>query len=54
MYEYAAMGHFQIAPLISMSGIPLVNQIPELGLGTGQFSMIFNDSTNGYWNHTGS
>jgi hypothetical protein len=31
MYEYAAMGHFQIAPFISMSGIPLVNQIPGLG-----------------------
>jgi hypothetical protein len=23
-------------------------------LGTGQFSMIFNDATNGYWNNTGS
>ena len=31
LYEYAAMGHFQIAPLIAMSGIPLVNQIPGIG-----------------------
>jgi len=31
MCEYVAMGHFQIAPFISMSGIPLVNQIPGLG-----------------------
>ena len=30
MYEYAAIGHFQIAPLINMSGVPLVNQIPGL------------------------
>ena len=31
LYEYAANGQFEIAPLIGMSGIPLVNQIPGLG-----------------------
>jgi hypothetical protein len=31
LYEYSANGHFLIAPLLNMGGIPLFSQIPGLG-----------------------